>query len=149
MNRLALLALFVLPIGCAVSAADQTADEADELSRIYSEPKVSDVHFNGGCGIVTNPPQQDCSYGFALDFTKSYIDLKSSVSTSTNNGTKTVTITLKTWSTSNVHSHVVPQEQTDDLGMLNAKVGETYTVKVVDQANKTLWSGKVATLFHM
>ena len=149
MNRFALAAFFVLPLGCAASAADQTGGEADELSRIYVEPKVSDVHFQGGCGIVTNPPQQDCSYGFALDYTKAYIDLKSNVSTSTNNATKTVTITLKTWSMSNVHSHVVPQEQTDDLGLLNAKVGETYAVKVVDQANKTLWSGKVATLYHM
>jgi hypothetical protein len=148
MNRFAFAALFVLPLGCAMST-DTTDDQADELSRIYSEPKVSDVHFQGGCGVVTNPPQQDCSYGFALDFTKSYIDLKSSVSHTTNNNTRTVTITLKTWSTSNVHSHVMPQEQTEDLGLLDAKVGENYTVKVVDQANKTLWSGKVATLYHL
>lgn len=149
MNRFALATLFVLPLGCAMSSADATGDQSDELSRTYYEPKVSDVHFNGGCGVVTDPPQQDCSYGFALDYTKSYIDLKTGVTHSTDEATHTVTITLKTWSTSKIHSNVVPQEQTDDLGLLGAKVGESYHVKVVDQANKTLWSGKVATLYHM
>lgn len=148
-SSLSLVALFVLPLGCAVNAADSTADQTDDLSKNYYEPSVADVHFNVGCGVIADPGPQDCSYGFALDYTKSFIDLKSSVSHSTDESTKTITITLKTWSTSKIHSHVVPEQETDGLGLLGAKVGETYHVKVVDQANKTLWKGSVDTLYHL
>ena len=91
MNLRALALVLALPLaGCAAQTADNTTDEglaqsSDELGKTnyHYEPGVSGVAFNGGCGVVQNPPQQDCSYGFVLTYERSYVDLKTAVSHTT------------------------------------------------------------------
>ncbi len=153
--NVATLALIALPLtmGCAASTADSTADmgvgqSADELGTKYHyTPSVSDVSFDGGCGISNLP--QDCAYGFELRYTRQYIDLQTTIKHTTNNTTHTITITVDTWSRSQIHPMVMVGPQDDDLGMVDAKVGEQYSVKVLDRNGKSLWSGKVNTLFHL
>ncbi len=155
MNRLFLLTFLALPL-TACSGGPDAADPSDGTSqdelgktKHHYEPAVEDVHFASGCGIVTDPPQTDCSYGFVLRYTKNYIDLKTTVSHETNNATHTITIKVDTWSYNTIHPLVAVGPENLDLGLLDAKVGQTYSVKVVDRTEKTLWSGKVASLYHL
>ncbi len=152
----AFAALLALPLATGACSGGDMADEgsdpsADELGKVrhHYEPAVDNVHFNGGCGIVTNPPQEDCSYGFVVRYTKNYIDLKTTVSHETNNSKHTITIKLDTWSYNTIHPLVAVGPQNLDLGVLDAKVGQTYAVKVVDRHGKELWSGKVMSLYHL
>lgn len=148
----ALLALPVLACGSTDTMDNGTDTSTDELGKTkhHYEPSVEDVHFNAGCGVIEkNQPPQDCSFGFVLRYTKSYIDLKTTVTHETNNGAHTVTIKLDTWSYNTIHPMVMVGPENMDLGLLDAKVGEAYAVKVVDRSEKTLWSGKVHTLYHL
>jgi len=157
MNLRAFALVLALPLaGCAAQTADNATDEglaqsSDELgkTKYHYEPGVSDVTFNGGCGVVQNPPQQDCSYGFVMTYERSYIDLKTAVSHTTDNTKHTITITVDTWSYSKIHPMVMVGPEKYDLGTLDAKVGTSYAVKVVDRNGKSLWSGKVQSLYHM
>ena len=155
MTRLLLTAFLAFPLAACSGGPDATDEgdgtSQDELGKVrhHYEPAVENVHFNGGCGIVTDPPQTDCSYGFVLRYTKNYIDLKTTVSHETNNTTHTITIKVDTWSYNTIHPLVAVGPQDLDLGLLDAKVGQTYSIKVVDRNAKTLWSGKVASLYHL
>ncbi len=126
---------------------DQSTDELGKTKYHY-EPSVEDVHFNSGCGIYQ--PNQDCTYGFVLRYTPDYIDLKTSISHHTDNVNMTISIVVDTWSYSQIHPMVaVGPENLDLNGLLGAKVGETYKVTVFDRKQNVLWSGKVATLYHL
>jgi hypothetical protein len=157
MNLRSLALVLALPLaGCAAQTADTTTDDGvaqstDELGKAkhHYEPGVSGLVFNGGCGIVMNPPQQNCSYGFEMTYERSYVDLKTTVSHKTDNKAHTITITVDTWSYNTIHPMMMVGPEKYDLGMLDANVGQGYTVKVVDRTNKSLWTGKVQTLFHM
>jgi len=150
------LALAFPLAGCAAQTADDTTDEglaqsSDELgkTKYHYEPGVSDMTFAGGCGVIMNPPQKDCSYGFVMTYERSYVDLKTTISHKTDNKTHTITVTVDTWSYSKIHPMIKVGPEKYDLGMLDANAGTAYTVKVVDRNGKSLWTGKVHTLFHM
>lgn len=153
--NIATIALLALPLtlGCAVNTADGSADmgvaqSADELgTKFHYDASISNVSFDGGC-VPSNQPQ-DCAYGFELRYTKQYVDLQTTIKHTTNNVTRTITITVDTWSRSKIHSMMMVGPQDDDLGLLEAKVGQPYAVKVVDRNGKSLWSGNVNTLFHL
>ena len=141
--------LFVLPLGCSGSDVDTSTDELGKKKYHY-EPSVSDVTFNAGCGVIdANDPPTDCTYGFEMTYVKDYVDLTSTITHTTSNTKKTIDITIDTWSYSQIHSMIATRPQTDDLGMLGAKAGETYKVTVYDHKHVVLWSGKVATSYHM
>ncbi len=134
----------------ACSSGDATDTSVDELGKkkYHYEPTANDVTFNAGCGIKPTEPT-DCTYGFVLNYVKDYVDLETTVTHVTNNTSHTVVITVDTWSYSQIHSMIAVKAEDDDLGLLDAKVGETYKVTVVDRKNVVLWTGKVNTLFHM
>ena len=155
---IAALAFFSLPLStaCVAGSGDQIADEGEGQeqdvtgqTKYHYTPNVHDVHFTGGCGVVSDPPQKDCSYGFALNYTRSYADLKTTVSHTTDNTKHTVRIKLDTWSTGKYHIMLAVGPQTDSIGMLDAKAGQTYTVTVVDRKDNVLWTGKVMALYHL
>jgi hypothetical protein len=149
MTRTAIL-LGGIVLLAACSSGDATDTSVDELgkTKYHYEPTVNDVTFNVGCGIKPTKPT-DCSYGFAMNYVKDYVDLETTVTHVTNNTARTVEITVDTWSYSKIHSMIAVEAENDDLGLLDAKVGEAYKVTVVDRKHAVLWTGKVNTLFHM
>jgi hypothetical protein len=139
--------------GCGASDGSVTDNGTDQSTdnlgkkHYHYEPVVEDVHFNGGCGIYK--PNQDCTYGFVLRYTPEYIDLKTTLSHQTDNGAKTIDVTVDTWSYSQIHPMVAVGPENLDLGTLDAKVGSTYKVTVHDRKGVSLWSGKVSFLYHL
>jgi hypothetical protein len=152
MTRTAILlgGLFLLS-SSACSSGDVTDTSIDALGKkkYHYEPTVNDVTFNPGCGIKPLDPSTDCSFGFVMNYVKDYVDLETTVTHTTNNTNHTVEITVDTWSYSQIHSMIAVRPEDDDLGMLGTKVGETYKVTVQDRKHVVLWTGKVATLYHM
>lgn len=146
-----LLGGLVLLGACSSSGGDATDTSIDELGKkhYHYEPTVNDVTFNSGCGIKPQDPNTDCSYGFVMSYVKDYADLTTTVTHTTNNTAHTVVITVDTWSYSQIHSMIAVHPENDDLGLLDAKVGETYKVTVEDRKHAVLWTGKVATLYHL
>ena len=142
--------LFVLPLACSGSDAVDTSTDELGKKHYHYEPSVSDVTFNAGCGVIDpqNPPT-DCTYGFEMTYVKDYADLKTTVSHTTHESTHTIDVTVDTWSYSQIHPMIMVGPQTYDLGMLGAKAGETYDVTIYDRKHVPLWSGKVATSYHM
>jgi len=134
----------------ACSAGDATDTSVDELgkTKYHYEPTVNDVTFDAGCGIKTTTPQ-DCTFGFVMNYVKDYADLETTVTHTVDNTKLTLDITVDTWSYSQVHSMIAVHPENDDLGLLGTKVGETYKVTVYDRKHVELWTGKVATLYHM
>ena len=156
-RHFALIALLTCSLATvACGGANDTTDTGagtsqDELgkTRFHFTPNVTGVTFHGGCGLATNPPPKDCFYGFGVDYTKAYIDLTTTVTDAVDNNAHTLRITVDTWSYSHIHSHVVPGEDVQNLGMAGAKVGVPYAVTVVDRNANVLWTGTVNTLFHL
>jgi hypothetical protein len=146
--KTALFAGLLLLVGC--SAADPTDTSVDQLGKkkYHYEPSVNDVTFNPGCGIKSETPT-DCTFGFVMNFVKDYADLETSVTHVTNNTTHTLEITVDTWSYSQIHSMIAVHPEDDDLGLLGAKVGQTYKVTVYDRKHVVLWSGKVNSAYHL
>lgn len=132
---------------CSAGDVDTSTDELGKTKYHY-EPSVSEVTFHGGCGIY-NPDNKDCSFGFEMTYTKDYADLKTTITHETDESKKTVTITLDTWSYSQIHPMIMVGPETDDLGLLGTKAGEKYSVKVEDRKHHELWSGKLETLYHL
>jgi len=147
------LAFLPLVAACGVDeTTDQGAQQSSDLTgktKYHYDPGVEGVTFNGGCGIVTDPPQQDCSYGFVLTYTKAYADLETKVTHSVNNTKHTLKITLDTWSYSQIHPLIATEPEDDDLGMLGTKAGHAYTVTVVDRDGVVLWKGQVDSQYHL
>ena len=135
---------------CSGAGGEVVSTSTDDLgkTKYHYEPTVEDVTFNAGCGVVTTQ-QTDCSYGFEMKYQKDYVDLTTTVTHTTSESSHTIDVTVDTWSHSKVHPMVVVGPQIDDLGVLGAKAGETYEVRVYDRDHVKLWSGKVATTFHM
>jgi hypothetical protein len=152
MNRSTMLFLggvFVLA-GCGGDGSVDTSTDELGKTKYHYEPSVSDVTFNAGCGVIEkNQPEADCSYGFSMTYDKDYVDLTTTITHDTSNSAQTIEITVDTWSYSQIHSMIAEGPQTDDLGLLGAKVGEKYKVKVVDRKGHSLWTGSVETLYHM
>jgi len=146
--------VFALPlaVACSGSSVSDTGlgTSQDELGKVkhHYEPIIEDVHFSAGCGIKQNPPT-DCTYGFVLRHTKDYVDLKETIRHKTDNGQDSIEITVDDWSYNTIHPLIAVGPQNTALGLLEAKVGETYDVSVVDRNGKELWTGKVAKLFHL
>jgi hypothetical protein len=158
LRHLALVALLASSLATvACGGANDTATDngagtsQDELgkTRYHYTPDVEGVTFAGGCGVVTDPPQTDCAYGFALKYSPAYADLTTTATHSVNNTAHTLHITLDTYSYSHIHPAIKEGPQTDDLGLASAKVGEAYDVTVADRNSNVLWTGKVNTLFHL
>ena len=150
MKQMAILLGGLFLLG-ACSSGDATDTSIDELGKkhYHYEPTVNEVTFNGGCGIKPIDPNTDCSFGFVMNYVKDYADLETTVTHTTNNTNHTVTITVDTWSYSQIHSMIAVHAEDDDLGTLGTKVGETYKVTVEDRKHAVLWTGKVATLYHL
>ena len=151
MNRSTLMLLggvFVLA-GCGGDGSIDTSTDDLGKTKYHYEPSVSDVTFEPGCGVIEQGQTNDCTYGFVMTYDKDYIDLTTTVTHETNNTKKTIAITIDTWSYSQVHSMVAEGPQKDDLGLLDANVGEKYAVTVSDRKGHTLWSGNVETLYHL
>ncbi len=155
---IAALAFFTLPfnVACTAQTGDEVADEGDGqeqdvtgATKYHYEPSIHGVTWASGCGIVADPPQKDCSFGFVLNYTRSYIDLKTTVSHKTDESKHTVRITVDTWSNGKYHPMIAVGPQNDTLGTLDTKAGQTYTVTVVDRKDKTLWTGKVTAFYHL
>jgi hypothetical protein len=133
MTRTTVLAGLFALAGC--SAADVTTSV---------EPLVNEVSFSPGCGAKTDAP--DCSFGFVMAYA-SYPDVETAISHVTDNTEHTVEITVDAWSSSHTATEVLPRDA--ELGLLDAKVGQTYKVTVVDRKHAVLWSGKVDTVYHL
>ena len=54
---------------------------------------------------------------------------------------------MDAWSSSHQATEVEPRDA--DLGLLDANVGQTCKVSVVDRKHAVLWSGKVDTVYHL
>ncbi len=150
MNRSMMLlgGAFVLA-GCGGDGSVDTSTDELGKTKYHYEPSVSDVTFNAGCGVIEQGQTCDSNYGFAMTYDKAYADLTTTVTHETNNTAMTVDITIDTWSYSQIHPMIVEGPQTDDLGLLSAKVGEKYKVTVSDRKGHEIWKGDVETLFHM
>ena len=121
--------------GLLVSACSADATSSS------SELTVNAITFAPGCGALT--PQNDCSYGFVMSYMQS-TDV--TVAHETDNVAKTVDITVDV-ADSQIHTTVQPEDK--DLGLLDAKPGQSYAVTVYDRKHAVLWSGKVDTLYHL
>ena len=139
-------------VGCAASSAqpgdviDETQETASALRKFHYEPSVQDLHWAPGCGVV-RPDSPPCPVGFVLTYTKSFIDLQTTITHRTDAKRRTITITLDTWSTSQIHSRVAVRPQDELLGNLEAEVGHTYHVTVEDRHHVVLWSGDVTPMY--
>jgi hypothetical protein len=138
----------VLLSACSSGDATDTSTDALGKKKYHYEPTVNDVTFNPGCGIKTTT-QQDCNYGFVMNYVKDYADLQTTVSHSTNLSAKTIDVTVDTWSYSQIHSMIAVHPEDHDLGLLGAKPGTTYDVTVYDRKHVVLWTGKVAATYHL
>jgi hypothetical protein len=125
------------------TAAAPAAGAAER--RVYHyEPSVQDVYFAIGCGIV-RIDQPPCPVGWKMTFTKNFIDLIADINTRVDERRRTVTITLDTWSYSQVHSRAAVHPETVDLPELDAKtsLNKVYHVTVLDRQHQTLFEGDV------
>jgi hypothetical protein len=129
MTRMLLAGLFVL-VGCS----------ADVTTSV--EPLVNEVTFSPGCGAKTNAP--DCSFGFIMTYV---LDVEVETTHVTDNVARTVEITID--SSEQAHSTSAAQPRDVELGLLDAKPGQTYAVTVVDRNHAVLWTGKVDTVYHL
>ena len=130
MTRTALLGSLFLLAGC--SAADVSTS---------GEPLVNEVSFSPGCGAKTDAP--DCSFGFVMTYV---LDAEVETTHVTDNVARTVEITVDS---NEVHSTNTVPPRDVDLGLLDAKPGQTYAVTVVDRKHAVLWTGKVDTVYHL
>jgi hypothetical protein len=145
--------LLTLPLAACTASSTQPGDLVEETQQSQSavskkkyhyEPSVENVYFAPGCGVV-RIDQPPCPVGWKMTFTKSYLDLEADIETRVNESTKEVTITLDTWSYSQIHSLAMVRPETVDLTDLDGQtsVGGTYHVTVVDRHHETLFEGDV------
>ena len=141
--------------GCAVESSDAGTEESvgetsDELGarRYHYPPSVQDVTWHAGCGIVREgaPP---CEFGLTMTYVKNWIDVTFTHSEHVNNSTKVLTITVDTWSTSQIHSRAAVHPETIKLSPANLQLSTNYKVVVVDRHHNTLWTGNIATYLAM
>ena len=93
-------------------------------------------------------PQSDCSFGFVMSYVQSSADAQTIVTHVTDNDARTVDITVSSSSSSQGHAPQAAHADAD-LGLLDVKVGQTYSVTVYDTKHAVLWSGKVDTIYHL
>ena len=157
MNLKTIFAAFVvsLPlVACTASGPqpgdviDETQESASALRKYHYEPSVQGFRWAPGCGVVREgmPP---CPVGFVLTYTKNYFDLQTTITHRTNSTTHTITITLDTWSTGQIHSMIAVRPQDEMLGSLEAQIGHTYHVTVEDRHHVALWSGDVTPMYAL
>jgi hypothetical protein len=151
-------ALVAMMAGCAAETAapqeddsldgteDPAATSEDALTkRFHYTPSISEIDWLPGCGI-RRPDGTACKMGFTLTYTKSYIDLQTTIRTSVNNRSKTITARIDTWSNSRIHPMVAVHPETIDLDVRNYQMGTTYKVVAKDYAGKVLWTGKLTPI---
>ena len=127
MKRAAIFAGFVLLAGCS-SPVDETSVQVDAVT------------FSPGCGVKT---ESDCSYGFVLTYVQNRANV--AVSHVTDNDARTVDITVA----SSNGDEMQATHANANLGLLDVKLGQTYTVTVFDAKHAVLWTGKVDALYHL
>lgn len=141
------LSLFSL-VGCAVDGTqgDGSSSSSEDLSKkkFHYEPAVYGVAWNAGCGPI-HPQGAPCAHArIVLTYLKQYADLQTTTSVNLNADTKTITITLDTWSYSQIHSMIKTQPEPLDVDPPAGMVpGQKYKVEVQDRSGKCLFTGEV------
>jgi hypothetical protein len=128
MTRPLVFAGFLVAVGCSSPAEE-------------SSVQVDAVTFSPGCGVKQEP---DCSFGFVMTYVMNRANVE--VSHVTDNDAHTLDITV---SSEGSGDGTKGSFANANLGLLDVKVGQTYSVTVLDTKHTVLWSGKVDTLYHL
>ena len=133
MTRASIFAGFVLLAGCSSPVDGSTSVQVDEVT------------FSPGCGVK---PESDCAFGFVMSYLATRQGVQTSVSHATDNEARTLDITVEATG-GNGTGALMDGHASADLGLLDAKPGQTYAVTVYDHDHVVLWSGSVETLYHL
>jgi hypothetical protein len=126
---------------------DATIDEAADAARrlFHYSASIQDVTWHPGCGQQPPEGAPPCQFGLTMTFTRTYFDLQHRITSKVNNSTKTLTITIDTFSASNIHPKVAALPQTESLSPTNLQLSTVYSVKVVNRNGRRLWTGQIGT----
>jgi hypothetical protein len=154
---LAFAGLFLLAVGCSVESAsdeptvedegESDAQDQDLVRRHHYAPRNAELFWLPGCG--QQPPDGHiCQMGLFLRYTKRYIDLSVTQTSTVSPDGRKLTIKIDTWSTSARHPLVLPSPITEPFGGAGPGPGlqMRFDAKIVDWRNRELWSGPIVMM---